>query len=384
MKTGKRIVLGLVALLVIAAVIYGFLPQPVPVQTAAVERGALQVIVEEEGETRLEDRFTVAAPAAAYLRRIALKVGDAVERGQPVAELEAPRSGTPDPRTRAQLEARAEAAQAALAQAEVAARLAAAGRGRIARLHEAEAVSEQALEQAQAAADQAAAARTAAAAELAAVRALLADEAEAAGETPVRHRVPAPVTGRVLAVHRPSEGPVAPGEPLLDLGDPARLLIAVDLRSQDAVRIRPGTRVLLEQWGRETVLEAEVTRIAPAGFTAVSALGVEERRVPVEARLTSPPETHEGLGAGYRVLARFVVWESDDVLQAPAAALFRTDDGWAAFVVREERAVQTPVEIGRQAGLRTQILDGLAEGDVVIVHPPNDVADGVRVAPRAN
>jgi HlyD family secretion protein len=160
--------------------------------------------------------------------------------------------------------------------------------------------------------------------------------------------------------------------------------VAVDVLSQDAVRIRPGTPVMLEQWGGETVLRALVSRIEPHGFTRVSALGVEERRVRVVADLLSPAQHYAGLGAGYRVLARFVVWEEPAVLQIPTAALFRTSDGWAVFVVHGGRAVLRPVSVGQEAGLAVQILAGLDEGEVVVVHAGNDVADGVRVRVRTD
>ena len=141
--------------------------------------------------------------------------------------------------------------------------------------------------------------------------------------------------------------------------------------------------MIVDQWGGDTTLDAVVTRVEPEAVTEVSALGVEEQRVPVRADLTSPPEAWAGLGSGYRVLARFVVWEEEDVLQVPTSALFRTDQGWGVFAVEGGRAVRRAVELGRQAGLASQVLSGIANGDTVVVHPPNELEDGARVGPRA-
>jgi len=183
-------------------------------------------------------------------------------------------------------------------------------------------------------------------------------------------------------VHRRSEGHVQPGEPLLDIGDTDRLEVRALVLSQDAVRLGPGTRVEVDRWGGDQVLEAVVTRVERQGRAVVSALGVEERRVAVTAELISPTEAHRNLGSGYRVLARFVLWEDEAVLQAPTGALFRSNDGWAVFTVRDGRAVRREVAVGRQSGLTSQITSGLSEGDTVIVHPASGIEDGVRVTPR--
>ena len=189
----------------------------------------------------------------------------------------------------------------------------------------------------------------------------------------------APVSSRVLQLHRESEGVVATGEPLLEIGDPQALEVAVDVLSADAVRIRPGTPVEFHRWGGELPLEGVVRRIEPTGFTKVSALGVEEQRVWVIADLTTPQEQWQQLGDGYRVEAHFILWEAQDVLQVPASALFRHADGWAVFAVVSGRARLTAVRTGRNNGLVTQILSGLGEGDTVIVHPDDRIGDGVRV-----
>jgi HlyD family secretion protein len=393
-RTRKRILIVAGAALLLAAVVFGFLPEAVPVQTATVERGPLQVVVEEEGETRIQDRYVVSSPVPAFARRIALEPGDPVVAGQPLVELEPPRTAILDPRTRTEAQARVAAARAAVAQADEQVRAASAAmqqaathRERTARLVEAGSAASEALEQAEAEAEQAAARHDAARAAAAAARADLAGARAALGTRdrpalPVEGVLRAPTAGRVLAVHRKSEGPVTPGEPLVEIGDTERLEVRVDVLSQDAVRLAAGTRVLLEQWGGDGVLEAAVARVQPEGFTRVSALGVEEQRVRVVAELTSPRDAWANLGSGYRVLARFIVWEGTDVLQVMAGALFRTQGGWAVYVVEGGRAVARRVTIGRQSGLAAEVLSGLREGEQVIVHPAGEIEDGVRVRPR--
>jgi HlyD family secretion protein len=321
----------------------------------------------------------VTAPVAAFVRRIELEVGDRVDAGTPLVRLEPPRAGILDPRAQAEAVARATAARAGLNQAEIVARQAAAELARQERLLAGGAATAQAVEQATAEVARAVGARDAARAELAVAESAVRSATPGSG-LQVQDVVRAPAAGRVVAVHHRSEGHVNPGEPLLEVGSTERLDVSVDVLSQDAVRIEPGMRVLLEQWGGPQPLEAVVTRIEPEGFTRVSALGVEERRVTVRAGITSPDDEWSALGPGYRVLARFIVWSSPDELRVPTAALFRHGDGWAVFVVERGRAVLRPVRVGRMAGLSAQVLDGLQDGVVVIVHPGNNVEDGTRVA----
>jgi len=183
----------------------------------------------------------------------------------------------------------------------------------------------------------------------------------------------------VLRVLHESAGIVASGRVLLEVGDPRRLEVEVEVLSRDAVRIEPGGRVRFERWGGDRVLEGRVRTVEPTGFTKVSALGVEEQRVRVIADIGSPPEAWQKLGDGYRVEAGFIVWEDDDALTVPASALFRRDDGWAVFVVEDGRARLRPVETGPGSGLLTAVRQGLEAGETVIVHPGDEVEDGARV-----
>jgi HlyD family secretion protein len=391
--TRKQVIMVAIGVLIVAVVIYGFLPTPRSVQTAEVTRAPLQVVVEEEGETHVLNRYEVTAPTAAFARRIALDVGDYVVAGQPVVELEAPRPGIIDARTRSEAVARVDAARANVLQAterlrsaEATARQAEEERTRMQRLIADGAATPQSLdrvtterEQAEASLAAARAAVAGARAELAAAEAVVAGGPTGNVDQAVQSRLLAPVAGRVLAVHRQSSGAVGPGEPLIEIGDTERMEVRIDVLSQDAVRIRPGMRVLIDQWGGDEVLEAVVERVEPQAFTDVSSLGVEERRVPVVAGIVSPPVVWQDLGANYRVLARFIVWEGESVLQVPASAVFRTDEGRAVFVVAGGRAERRAVTIGRQAGLQVEVVTGLIEGESVIIHPDNALEDGDRV-----
>jgi HlyD family secretion protein len=379
--TRRQTVLTGIAVIVLLVVVLMLRPAALPVQVATAELGGLQVTVEDEGQTRVVDRYVVTSPVMAYAQRITLEVGDAVAAGQPVIRLEPPRAAILDPRSQSEAAARVSAARANLQQAEVVAQQATAELERLDGLHADGAVARQQVERAAVEAARAVAGRDAARAELAAAQAAQRTATGAAVQT-IAAAISAPTSGRVLAVHHESEGPVAPGQPLLEIGDTEQLQVQVDVLSQDAVRIRPGTRVLLEQWGGPTTLEAVVTHVDPQGFTRISALGVEERRVRVLANITTPADQYAGLGSGYRVLARFIVWEAPSVLQVPTAALFRHGEGWAVFVVEGDVARLRPVEIGMQAGLITQVAAGLQAGDTVIVHPGNDVEDGARVVAR--
>ncbi len=390
----RRIVVGAVALALAAGLAYGFYPKPLELDTAAAVRAPLRVTIEQEGRTRVVDRYVVAAPVAGYARRIRFDVGSTIEAGATVAELEPVRPQAPDARSRAEASARVRAAasnaaaarqrneaaraDSALAQQELA-RIRAlrnSGYATVADLDRAAGNAERSLAQLHTAEFSAAAAEH----ELDAARTALMYAATpgTAGVVAVR----APVAGSVLKIPRKSEGPVGAGEALIELGDPRELEVEVDLLSADAVRVHPGTVVLFERWGGDGALQGVVKRIEPAGFTKVSALGVEEQRVWAIVGFTSPRAVWERLGDGYRVEAKFIVWEGRDVLQVPASALFRDNGKWAAYVVASGRAHRRQLRPGASDGLQTQVLDGIAAGERVIVHPDERVRDGVRVAER--
>ena len=169
---------------------------------------------------------------------------------------------------------------------------------------------------------------------------------------------------------------------MLEVGDPGRLEVEVDVLSADAVRIHPGTPVRFERWGGEVPLEGKVRVVEPVGFTKISALGVEEQRVLVIVDFTSPRERWRKIGDGYRLEASFILWEEKDVLQVPAGAVFRSGDRFAVYVVEKGRAKVRQVEVGKRNGLAAQVLSGVAEGETVVLHPGDTVSDGRKVRPR--
>ena len=392
----QRILLAVLLLLATLAIVWAFLPRPVPVETARVSRGPLMVSVEEEGKTRLRDRFVVSAPIAGYARRVALEVGDPVAKGQALATLEPMRAEALDPRTRATAEARAASAEAGYRAAQERVREAAAADEyatarleRTRKLAEAGLTPRDTLEQVESEAKRAHAGKgtaeesaDAARHELDAAKAALTGAGEAGGKDREKVAVRSPVSGRVIAVRHESEGVVPAGTPLLEVGDPGRLEVEVDVLSADAVRIHPGTPVRFERWGGEVPLEGKVRRVEPVGFTKVSALGVEEQRVLVIVDFTSHRDRWKKIGDGYRMEARFILWEEQDVLQVPSGAVFRSGERFSVYLVEKGRAKARPVEVGKRNGLAAQILSGLSEGESVVLHPGDTVTDGRKVRSR--
>jgi HlyD family secretion protein len=402
---------GLIAIAAIAALAWGFWPRPIAVETAAAARAPLRVTVEEEGRTRVRDRYVVSAPVAGFLRRLPWKTGDPVRAGDVVAQIEPPRATPLDPRTREESEARVGVATASLRAAEQRARSAAEQvraaqvdlRYRKQELERAETllksddIPRNAYDSAlfefrraeanlRTAEQQAAGARVeieTARAEVEAARAALTDVTRPRDASPSAPMVVvrAPAGGRVLNVVRKSEGAVAQGEALIEIADARALEVEVEVLSADAVRMGPGTRVLLTRWGGDHPLEARVRIVEPTGFTKVSALGVEEQRVRVIADITAPEDQWRRLGDGYRVEAGFILWESEDALQVPASALFRRGEDWAVFVVENGVARRRVIKTGRRTGLAVQIESGISEGERVITHPDETIEDGKAVQP---
>ncbi|MDP1654068.1 MAG: HlyD family efflux transporter periplasmic adaptor subunit [Rhodocyclaceae bacterium] len=397
MQLRARIGFTLLAVAIAGGLALGFYPGAVPMETVTVVKGPLAVTVEEEGKTRVRDRYVISAPAAGHVRRIGLRVGDAVKADQTVAVIEPVRSSALDPRARAQAAATLQAAEAAVAAAQANTRAATAqadlARQELTRansLLDSKFISAQAIDRARTEADRAQAAQaaaqhaaTAAQFERERARAALANATLLQGRQPSDAlAVRTPVAAAVLKVLHESEGTVQAGSPLLEVGDPQSLEVAVEVLSSQAVKIKPGAKVLFDRWGGDKALQGIVRVVEPTGFTKVSALGVEEQRVRVIADFTSPRDEWLRVGDGYRVEARFVVWEGADVLQIPANALFRHNNGWAVFVAEAGRARLRPIETGQRNGLQVQVLSGLAAGETVIAHPDDKIGDGTRVKPR--
>ena len=376
----------------VALVVVGLWPRAVPVEAATITRGPLVVTVDEEGMTRVKNRYLVAAPIAGQLRRIDWKAGAAVEAGKTViAVLETGGADFLDARSQAQAEARvrgAEAAREATAaqrqRAAAAAKMFGADFERLKELFEKKVLSRQEFDAAQMRTDTAAQdARAAefsmkvAEFELEQARALLVRGKAGGGAEPLV--ITSPVSGKILRVFQESERMVPAGFPLVEVGDPTELEVRIEVLSRDGVSIKPGARVALERWGGAEPLQARVRLVEPSAFTKISALGVEEQRVYVVADFIDPIEKRPTLGDSYRVEARVVIWENSNALRAPAGALFQQGGAWRAFVIGGGRAGLRAVRVGRSNGVETEALDGLREGERVIVYPGDKVADGTRV-----
>ena len=384
------IIAGLLALVSLGA--YWMLrPRPILVEVAAVMEQPFTAIVEEDGRTRVRDRFVLSAPLSGRVPRSTLRAGDAVKVGQALATITPNISPLLDPRVRQELEERVGAAQAAVEEAtalhERAKVLVARARSDLER-------TTQLRARGVAAAAQLehdtftfqAAERDVAAAELrrhAAEHTL--DQARAAlkrsGETEGAERFPvsSPIDGRVLKVIQESEAVVSLGAPLLELGDPADLEVIVDLLTTDAALVREGAKVLLERWGGPTALEARVRRVEPSGFTKVSALGVEEQRVWIVIDITSPREVWTPLGDGYRVDVKIIVDQIEKAVVVPIGAFFRRGDAWQVFIVDRGRARLRTVKVLRRSGRLAAIAEGLRPGETVVVYPPAALKEGSAV-----
>ena len=394
MTDRKTLLTTLIAIALLGLLVLALLPSPVPVNVATVARGYFAETVEDEGRAWLRDPYVVSAPIGGFLRRLTLEPGDEVSAGDVLFELEALPTPALDPRSREQAREGVSAAQARLelATADLDARsaereVAEADHQRQRELHDRGLIAAEVLERSLGQRDTRRAAEQAARhavdvarfeLESARVNLTIADGQRAPGDQPAL-AVRAPIAGTIINREHCCEGPISAGDTVMEIGDLDTLEVRIDLLSMDAVRVRPGMRVLLERWGGGDTLEGEVRRVEPRGFLRISALGVEEQRVPVLARILSPREAWRHLGEGYRVEGRFILWEGEDVLQIPTSALFREDNRWMVFVVENGRAALRPVEPGRRSGLRTQILDGLQPDEQVITHPGDRIADGTKV-----
>jgi len=369
-------------------------PQATPVEMAGVRRGPFVQSVLNEGKTRVRDRYVVAAPIAGTLARIGLKAGDAIDVSSVIATVSPAFAPLDDPRARLQLEERVGAAEAAhkrAAAAEARARarldqaradlarttaLVARGAATLTRKEQDElnlVVAEREVQVAEF--DVHLAGHEEALARVALQTAGVAD----AGARRVEIR--SPINGVVLKVMQESEGPVALGAPIMEIGDPAQLEIIADVLTTDAVQISPGAAATIERWGGGQDLAARVAKVEPGAFTKVSALGIDEQRVYVVMDLTSPREQWRNLGDGFRIEARIEVARLADALTIPVSALFRSRAGWSAFVVEEGRARLRAVEVVRRNESVAAIGAGLKEGERVILFPPPAVRDGGRVTP---
>ncbi len=383
----KRVFMILAATAAAILVALAFRPKPNEVEAARAVKGPLQVTVDEDGETRAHDRFTIAAPIAGRLSRIDFHEGDQVGPETVLATI----SPLPlEAREIAEIRARIQSAQARkreadeqLARWESDHAQATRDLNRAQLLAKDRIIAQQELEQAvskqQSTAKEVAAAKfrvQSAAADVERERAglvsLEAQQSQAGRLVEIRP----PVRCRILRILEKSERVLSFGSPIIVLSNPQKIEIVVDLLSTDAVKVQPGAPVIIENWGGPAPLRARVRTVEPYGFTKVSALGIEEQRANVIADFLDSPD---GLGDGYRVDARIVIWESPSVLKVPASALFRLGQAWDVFAIENGRTRRIPVEVGHRNALEAEIVKGLNEGAEVILHPANDLKDGARV-----
>lgn len=404
----KRI-LNTLILIIIAVAVLSLLstwlrPKPIRVDIAKASRGPMRVTVDGEGKTRVRDRYILAAPVAGRLRRIALRRGDAVVAGQVILQIEPSPLAPLDPRQRAEAISRVNAAQDMQLEADRLVDRQKATYDQARRdLERSESlardgvISRQEVEQAQTAVatslreyEAARSKAESAAHQVEVARAALIAADRRSNAVPVVE-VQAPTAGKVLRVIEESERVVAAGMPVVELSNPSKLEIVIELLSTDAVKVSPGSLVLIEHWGGPTTLEARVRLIEPSAFTKISALGIEEQRVNIVADLTTadtslpaaPGEMNLGagtLGDGYRVEGRIVIWETEQTLRVPASAVFHRGEQWSLFVVENGIARLRDVEVGQRTPFEAEIKSGIEEGAEVITHPSNQLADGVRVA----
>lgn len=438
---GSKLFVVAIAVIIVAGLGYAFLPQPVEVDLVKVERGTVRVTVDQEGKTRIHDKYVVSAPLSGRILRITMRPGDKVEAGKTLLTMIEPRDPELlDTRSIAQAEARVKAAEATLRQAEPELAKARAGQAfaeselkRMRQAFRGKGVTESDVESAEMLDRQrseelrsAKVSEEIAKFELEQARAALlrsrprpediedTERANTTGNPPKSDPVAelsgngnldgndldaaetknaddngwnfpiySPIDGRVLRVFQESAAVVTPGTPLVEVGDPSNdLEVEIDVLSRDAVKIHPGDTVLLEHWGGEAPLRARVRVVEPSGFTKISTLGVEEQRVWVIADFVDPPEKRPTLGDAFRVEARVIIDEAQNVLKIPTSALFRVGADPAVFLVENRVAHQHKVKVGRQNGLEAEILEGLSEGDLVVLHPSDQIQDDVKIRQR--
>lgn len=388
-------VLGLAAI----GTIYVLWPKPVDVDLATVAVGPMNVTVDEDGMTRVKERYTVSSPVAGQLLRIELEPGDPIQAGKTLlATLQPSDPNLLDARQVAEAEARVAGARVMIErgaakqeQARIQKELADKNMARAEPLWEQNSISQREYEEvtgmARSRSEELRAAKfdgEIAKFELQQSEAALLRVTPTVGSAPQpQFEIFAPIDGHVLRVLQESATVVAPGSPLLEVGNRRDLEIVVDVLSTDAVKIQPGDEVRLEHWGGEVPLVATVRMIEPAAFTKISALGVEEQRVNIIADFKEGQAAVASLGDGFRVEARIVVWQDERILKVPSSALFRGGDKWFVFVNKDDIARKTGVAVGHRNGQDTEILSGLKEGQQIILYPSDLVIDGVKLVARS-
>lgn len=398
MRRWLRRAVVLVVLAALAAVlVLALQPQPVPVDVAVIDRGAIELVVDEPGRARVIDRYVVGAPLSGNLARVELHASDSVEAGAVVARIVPLTPPLLDARARTEAEARLaetrtrrEQARFSITHARELLAFAESEAGRQRQLAAGGSIAPRDLERAEMEE------RTrrneitslefalrVAEHEVRLAEATLGRLGRLGRASPGTDalEVTSPVSGVVLRVVRENAGVILAGEPILEIGDAAALELVTDVLTSDAVRIAPGAPVRIDGWGGPP-LDGRVRRVDPSATTRVSALGVEEQRVDVVIAMESPRDSWRALGDGYRVETHIRVERREEVVRVPTSALFRTAEGWSAYALEGVVARLRTVETGLWSRDAVEVRSGLAEGERVVVYPGERVVEGAEVAVR--
>ena len=369
-------------LAVVAILLFVMKPSPLQVDAESIRKGELTVTLDGEGMTRVRDSFTVASPVNGRVERITLEEGDFVQKGSVVARVTPPPLNTrefeeAEARSRS-AEAVLEAARASERQVQVDLDQAARKYNRYKNLYGKGAVAAETFEEVKTAWQVLQKQHQASLLNVESARYDFEAALSMIGQSESGNTVNvfAPDSGRVLRVFEKSERVVSAGTPLVEMGNPEDIELVIDVLSSDAVKVEPDMRVQVEEWGGGTVLSGVVRTVEPAAFTKISALGIEEKRVNIIVDLEEPESR---LGDNYRIQAKIILWQGEGVLQVPVSSIFRGDQGWNVFEIRNGKAVRQPITIGKRGTYYAEVLGGLEEGDVVVIHPTNDLEDDMRV-----
>jgi HlyD family secretion protein len=400
--TKNRLLIGALAAIVALAFMWGLRTQPIDVDLATIDRGDLAVTIDEEGVTRIREIYTVSAPVSGLLRRLSLKEGDRILKGKTVvAVIEPIAPAFQDARSMNVLRANVKSAEAALtlsraelSRVEADYDYAEADFERASRLYKKRIISRKLYDQGAANKRKAKAAVNSGKAnvevrskELDSIKAQLVQPADRNKNNGNREScclsITAPIDGRVLVLKHKSEQVVTAGMPLLEVGNDKDLEIVIDLMSNDAVKVKNGASAYIDGWGGEQVLQATVRHIEPAGFTKVSALGIEEQRVKTVLDIVKNPEQTEHLGHDFRVFAHIKVWQGSNILLVPLPALFRKGSDWVVFTVQNDKAMLKKIKIDHRTEQYAEVIEGLAKGDRVILHPSDNISEGTAITDRS-
>ncbi|MHC4841907.1 MAG: efflux RND transporter periplasmic adaptor subunit [Planctomycetota bacterium] len=392
----KRCAILIIGLGIIAGIVWGVLPKPIASDVSTVSRGSLRIEIQEEGKTRVVDRFSVTSPIIAEKTRTKWKAGDNIKKGDEICLLTPLHPSLHDSRTLAQLKANIHAANSNLERAESQITASESNRDFLKREFERKQdllakkhISREEVDAAHTKWQSAEAELTSAKRSKDVANFQYAATQAALIETNSDEALPSlsvksPVDGCVLSVASASEsaGPVSVSQPLIVIGDLSKLEIVVELLTRQAVTVTQGDRVEIGRWGGSQLVTGSVKTIEPGGFTKTSSLGVEEQRTNVIIAVDGGDKVWTRVNDGFRVEVKILVEEHKNVIKAASGALFSTQDGDAVFVVRDGVAVHQPVQIGANNGVEVLIAKGLNEGDDVILHPAEEINDGTKIIIR--